>query len=70
MYYTVELLCDSEFVQVCQTNEVFCKISMQELLASPFNLLQGEKVQAIVTAVNIEGLGPASELSSLIVAEV
>jgi hypothetical protein len=70
LYYSVELLCYSEFVQVCQTNEVSCKVSMEELLSSPFNLLQGEEIRAVVTAVNIEGFGPTSELSSLIVAEV
>jgi hypothetical protein len=52
--YSVEILINSgEYIQACEVSELQCSITMDDLLEKPYLFVQGDQVQAIVTARNI-----------------
>jgi hypothetical protein len=69
-YYVEILLEDGSFIEACSVTELYCLLPIESLLEEPFNFVQGDEVQARVTAFNSLGQGLVSLTSSVVVTEV
>ena len=66
-FYTVQILTPTfEYIEICQTVNLFCLYPMQDL--SSFGFLQGDSLRVKVAATNVLGQGPFSDLSTAVVA--
>ena len=68
--YTVEIKQQDAFVAFCTSSTLACLVPMQTLLQAPLAMNQGDPIMIRVTATNVVGTGPTSELSSTVYALV
>lgn len=57
--------CDGSDIDTVNSATPFCKLTIQELRAEPYSLVQGDIVKAQVQARNVNGWGPLSNQNTI-----